>query len=224
MTPDQAKSIQRRLGVVPDGSLGAISYAALFNRMAGKTLVYADAYGRGAAKHFPAYEINTPLRLAHFMAQTYVESCGYTRLVESLNYSAQRLTQVWPRRFPTLASAAPYANNPQMLAEKVYGGRLGNDAVGDGSRYLGRGLMQTTGRENYTKCGGRTGLDLTDNPEQAADPETAVHIACDYWGAHCINPLADRDDIEAVTRAINGGLNGLDDRKAKLRTAKGIIL
>lgn len=224
MTPEQTIRLQQRLSVTPDGQLGPVSYAALFNKMAGKVLPHAEAFGRGAAKHFGPYEINTPLRLAHFMAQTHVESMGYTRLVENLNYSVKRLTQVWPRRFPSLAAAAPYANNPKMLAEKVYGGRMGNTQPGDGGLFLGRSIKQITGRENYTKCAARTGLDLVNNPELAADPEHSVHIACDYWGSRCINPMADRDDLEDVTRAINGGLNGLLDRKLMLGKAKGLIL
>lgn len=224
MTPEQATRIQQRLGVTPDGALGPVSYAALFNKMAGKVLPNAEAFGRGAAKHFPAYEITTPLRLAHFMAQTHVESMGYTRLVESLGYSAKRLVQVWPRRFPTLAAAAPYANNPRMLAEKTYGGRMGNTQPGDGWRFIGRSIKQITGRENYTKCAARTGLDLVNNPELAADPEHSVHIACDYWGSRCINPMADHDDLEDVTQAINGGLNGINDRRAMLGKAKGLLL
>ncbi len=126
MTPDQTIRLQQRLGVTPDGSLGKASYAALFNRLAGKPLPNAEAFGRGAAKHFPAYEITTGLRLAHFMAQIHVESCGFTRLTENLNYSAKRLQQVWPQRFPTSAAASAYANNLALLAEKVYGGRMGN--------------------------------------------------------------------------------------------------
>jgi putative chitinase len=224
MSPIEAQRLQARLGVAVDGQLGPITYAALFTRMAGKAIPHAAAFGRGAAKHFPAYEITTPLRLAHFMAQTHVESMGYTRLVESLNYSAKRLTQVWPGRFPSLAAAAPFANNPEALANKTYGGRMGNTQPGDGWRYIGRSIKQITGRENYAKCAVRTGLDLLNHPELAADPEHSVHIACDYWGSRCINPLADADDIVAVTKAINGGLNGLPDRKAQLARAKALIL
>lgn len=224
MNATDAKRLQSRLGVVPDGNLGPASYAALFSRMAGRAIPNAAALGRGAAKHFPAYEIATPLRLAHFMAQTHVESCGFTRLVEGLNYSAKRLTEVWPGRFPNIAAAAGFANNPEALANKTYGGRMGNTQPGDGWRFIGRSIKQITGRENYGKCAARTGLDLINHPEIAADPENSVHIACDYWGSHCLNPLADADDIVAITKAINGGLNGLADRKAQLVRAKGLIL
>ncbi len=223
MTPDEARRLQSRLGVIPDGQIGPVTYAALFNRMAGKSIPNAAAFGRGAAKHFPAYEITTPLRLAHFMAQIHVESAGFTRLVEALGYSAKRLTQVWPSRFPTLASAQPYANNPQALAGKVYDGRMGNKP-GDGWRFIGRSLKMITGRENYTKCAARTGLDLVNNPDLAAEPEHSIHIACDYWGAHCLNALADRDDVQAITLKINGGLIGFADRKAQLARAKALIL
>lgn len=224
MTSKEVERLQSRLGVIPDGVLGAYSYAALFNDMAGKSLPNAAAFGRGAAKHFSAYGITTPLRLAHFMAQTHVESCGYSRLVENLNYSARRLTQVWPSRFPTLASAQPYANNPQALANKVYGGRMGNTKPGDGWKHIGRSLKMITGAENYAKCAARTGLDLIDHPELAAVPEHSVHIACDYWGSHYLNALADRDDVLAITKAINGGTIGLADRKYQLVRAKALIL
>lgn len=224
MTPGEVMRLQARLGVGVDGAIGPVTYAALFTRLAGKPISNAAAFGYGAAKHFAAYEINTPLRLAHFMAQIHVESAGFTRLTENLNYSAKRLTQVWPSRFPTLASAQPYANNPKALAEKVYGGRMGNSKPGDGWKNIGRSLKMITGAENYAKCAARTGLDLVNCPELAADPEHSIHIACDYWGAHCLNALADRDDVRGITLKINGGLVGFDDRKAQLVRAKGLIL
>lgn len=223
MNAVEAKRLQTRLGVLPDGEIGAVTYAALFARLAGRPCPNAAAFGRGAAKHFPTFEITTPLRLSHLMAQMHVESMGYSHLVESLNYSAKRMTQVWPARFPTIAAAAPYAHNPADLANKVYQGRMGNVNPGDGFRFIGRSLKMITGRENYTKCAGRTGLDLVNHPELAADPEHSILIACDYWRSRNINRLADRDDAIAVTEAVNGGRVMLKERQAMLAKAKALI-
>lgn len=218
-----AKRLQTRLGVIPDAVLGPITYAALFARL-GRPGGNALAFGKGAAKHFPRFHLNTPLRLAHFMAQIHVESAGFSRLVENLNYSAKRLCEVWPSRFPTLASAMPYANNPEALANKVYGGRMGNVKPGDGWRYRGRSLKMITGLENMANCARRTGLDLVNNPDLAADPEHSILIACDYWGSRGLNLEADRDNVLAITREINGGLIGIADRKAQLARAKALLL
>jgi putative chitinase len=161
--------------------------------------------------------LNTGLRVAHFMAQVAHESAAFTRLEENLNYSAERLHAIWPKRFPTVDSAALYARNPVELANKVYGGRLGNDKPGDGWRFRGRGLIQLTGRANYEAFG------IDDEPEVAALPKNAALLALAYWKKKALNDEADRDDIEAITRAINGGLIGLEDRKALLVKAKRIF-
>jgi len=161
--------------------------------------------------------LTTSLRVAHFMAQIAHESAGFTRLEENLNYSAERLCAVWPKRFPTPASAALYARNPVELANKVYGGRLGNTNAGDGWRFRGRGLIQLTGRANYEEYG------VAGDPEIAAQPRDAARLALAYWTKKALNDEADRDDIEAITRAINGGLVGIEDRKALLFKAKRIF-
>lgn len=112
--------------------------------------------------------------LAYILATAHHETgARFAPVEENLNYSAKRLTQVWPKRFPTIAAAAPYANNPQALANKVYGGRLGNTAPDDGWRYRGRGLVQVTGKDNYAK------YDLADNPDAASQNEAAAHIIVD---------------------------------------------
>lgn len=167
-------------------------------------------------------DIDTPNRLAHWLGQLYTESAGFTRMVENLSYSAERLCQVWPKRFPTLKAAQPYARNPQALAEKAYGGRLGNHP-GEGFLYRGRGLTQITGRDNYDRFGEMLGLDLVDHPQLAAEPVNAARIAAAYWSTHGLNALADADDIEGITRSINGGLTGLADRKAAVAKAKRIF-
>ncbi len=167
-------------------------------------------------------EISTAKRVRYWLAQLFVESAGLTRFEEDLSYSAERLTQVWPARFPTLAVAAPYARSPRALAERVYGGRMGNSQPGDGWRFRGRGLDQTTGRSNYARLGELTGLDLIANPDQLSVPRTAARCAGAFWATHGCNALADANDLEGVTLAINGGLNGLEDRRAALQRAASI--
>lgn len=161
--------------------------------------------------------IETPLRVAHFLAQIGTETGGLVSIVENLSYSAKRMMQVWPQRFPTLDSAKPYANNPARLAEKVYGGRLGNTKPGDGWRYIGRGMMQTTGRANYVKLG------FESDPAALGNPAVAFATAVREWQNRGCNALADRDDLTAIRRKINGGTNGLEHARAFLAKAKAIF-
>jgi putative chitinase len=167
--------------------------------------------------------IDTPQRLAHWLGQLDVESGGFTKFTEALGYSAERLCAVWPSRFPTLAAARPFAHNPQALANKVYDNRLGNTEPDDGWKFRGRGLIQITGRENYHRYGQLLDLDLIDRPDLAELPVNAARIAGAFWSAHGLNGLADRDDVEAITRAINGGLTGLADRRAAVARAKAVL-
>ncbi len=151
-----------------------------------------------------ASKATDPRWLAYITATAHHETgARFEPIEENLNYSAKRLTQVWPSRFPTTGSAAPYANNPEKLANKVYGGRYGNDQPGDGWRYRGRGLVQITFKDNYDKYG------LGGNPEAASDIHTAAHILVDgsihgkfrdlslskYFDADSNNPVAARDVI-----------------------------
>jgi putative chitinase len=161
------------------------------------------------------------LRVAHFMAQILHESGAFTILEENLNYSAKRMTQVWPSRFKTIADATPFAKNPEKLANKVYGGRMGNVDPGDGWKYRGRGLLQLTGRESYKKHGARVGADLETNPDLAAS-DLALKIAAAEFKASGCNAFADADNVDKVTKAINGGLIGLAERKAWLVKTKKI--
>lgn len=167
--------------------------------------------------------IDTIRRVANWLGQLYVESGGLTKFEENLNYSAERLCQVWPSRFPTPESATPFAHNLQGLANKVYGGRMGNIYQNDGWAYRGRGLIQITGRDNYHRYGVRLDMDLINNPSLAALPVNAAKIAADYWSAHGLNALADVDDIGGITRAINGGVGGLEDRRRAVVRAKNIL-
>jgi putative chitinase len=162
---------------------------------------------------FAEYEIDgNPRRVRHFLAQVLHETDGLTILVESMNYRAERIVDVWPSRFPNVAAATPYAHNPEGLAEKVYGGRMGNDNPGDGWKYIGRGLLQITGRESYEKFGQRLGIDLVGNPDLATSGEWALKIAASEWKASGCNGHADNDDLREVTRVINGGYIGLSSR------------
>lgn len=149
--------------------------------------------------------------LDDFVGQILHESGGLTRLVEDLDYSAQRLTQVWPSRFPTLESAQPYARNPEALANKVYGGRMGNTEMGDGWRYRGRTPIQITGKANYARVGDLMGQDLVGLPELLEQPRFALE-ACVHWWEDRI-PDSILGDPEKVTRRVNGGLIGLAERE-----------
>jgi putative chitinase len=151
-------------------------------------------------------------RLHYFLAQLGHESSGLTCKEESLSYSAERLTKVWPSRFPSVEFAKAYERNPQKLANFVYSGRMGNVNPGDGYRYRGRGYIQLTGRDAYREVGQIAGLDLENNPDLASKPEHAVRIACAFWSWKKLNPTCDAGDFAGLTRRINGGLNGLTDR------------
>jgi putative chitinase len=166
--------------------------------------------------------LDTPLRAAHLIGQCAHESGGFTRLVESLYYSSgARIFAVFgPRHFNGIAQANRFARNQQKLANRVYASRMGNGdtASGDGFRYRGRGYLQLTGRSNYRIFGARAGIDLEADPERAAEPATAWAIAASYLAnrsraGKSALAWADEDNVEMVTRIVNGGSNGLDDRR-----------
>lgn len=163
--------------------------------------------------------INTPIRLRHFFARVCVETGGLRSLEENLNYTAQRAYEVWPSQFPTAASAAPYANNPAKLAEKVYGGRLGNTKPGDGWKFRGSGLLQNTGAENFAKVEAATGVPVVANPELLRTFPGALQSATIYWTNRKINALADKNDTTGVCKAVNGGTIGLADQRTWLAKA-----
>ena len=172
---------------------------------------------------FEKYEINTPKRQAAFIGQCAHESGNFKLLEENLHYSAASLMRVWPSRFPDIDVANQYANNPEKIANKVYGGRMGNTEEGDGWKYHGRGLIQLTGKENYGNCGSSIGVDLLGNPDLLGTPEYAALSAGWFWNKKGLNSLADSGDIETMTKRINGGLIGLDDRKAKIAKAEQVL-
>ncbi len=178
----------------------------------GCTMLRASLFAHHIAAAMERWGIDTPLRQAAFLAQVSHESMRLTRLEENLNYSAQRLTAVWPSRFPTLDSAAPFAGNPQALANKVYGGRLGNTAPGDGWKYRGRGLIQLTGKANVAAYSAAAGIDVVSNPDLLLEPEFAADSAGWFWHANRCNVHADKRDWAGLTRRINGGTVGLPER------------
>ena len=172
---------------------------------------------------FNKYEINTPKRQAAFIGQCAHESGNFKTLQENLNYSAEGLMKTWPSRFPTKEIADQYARQPAKIAGKVYNGRLGNTSEEEAAQYLGRGLIQLTGKENYANCGTALGIDLIGNPTLLIEPKYAVLSAGWFWRKRDLSSLADANDIETMTKRINGGLNGIDDRKAKIAKALSVL-
>jgi putative chitinase len=161
-------------------------------------------------------KINTSLRLAHFFAQLDHES-GLKPISENLNYSSSGLIRIFRKYFTDL-EAIQFQRQPQRIANRVYANRMGNgnEASGDGWKYRGRGFIQITGKENYAKLSKATGIDFVNNPDLLLQETNSMISACWFWNTNKLSILADRNDIVGITRRINGGLNGLEDRKQKL--------
>lgn len=171
------------------------------------------------------FEITTLPRLAAFLAQVTYESGEFRRLVENLNYSAQRLTEVWPHRFTTLAFAQQYEHQPEKIANYVYANRNGNGDVpsGDGWVYRGRGLIQLTGRANYRLSGQALIRSYEAQPDLLASPDDAALSAAQFWGSRGLSRLADLETVEAfddISQRINGGTGGLLERRTLWERAK----
>lgn len=183
----------------------------------GCTAAIAATYAAPITDAMSEFGIDTARRQAMFLAQVGHESGGLARVVENLSYSAEGLMRTWPQRFPTLEAAEPFARAPDRLANYVYAGRMGNGEAssGDGWRFRGRGLIQVTGRANYLACGTALGLNLIASPDLLMMPGPAARSAGWYWRARDLNGPADAGDVAEATRRINGGLNGLDDRRAR---------
>ena len=166
----------------------------------------------------PQYEIDTPLRKAHFLAQVTHESGGFKFLIENLNYSATALYAVFRKYFPTIESATNYSRQAEKIANKVYANRMGNgsEVSGDGWKFRGRGLIQLTGKANYQALSTTTGVDFISNPDQLIEAKWALTSACWYWKQRNLNKYADLDDIHMVTKLINGGFNGIENRQLLL--------
>jgi putative chitinase len=165
------------------------------------------------------------IRKQYLLAQIAHETGGLTRSVENLNYTAKRIAEIWPTRFPTVQSAEPFAGNPERLANKVYANRMGNGPPesGDGYRFRGRGYIQITGKDGYRQTGLRAGIDLVASPEKAIETDTALRVACAFWKWKDLNPLCDARKFEEVTRRINGALIGYDDRLAWLKKVRSVL-
>jgi len=172
---------------------------------------------------FQRYGINTPLRMAAFIGQCHHETGGFNTLHENLNYSAAGLCKTWPSRFPTLEDAQPYNRNPDMIANKVYSGRMGNTEDGDGALYIGRGCIQLTGKTSYTLAGDALGVDFMHSPDLVAVPKYAALTAGWFWNKRGLNKEADAKDYTGMTRKINGGIIGLDDRVALIDAALNVL-
>ena len=178
------------------------------------------------------FEINTPQRIAAFLAQTSHESGGYTMLSENLNYRAATLAACWPNRFAVLGSdkkpikengklvptavANSIAGKPELIANLVYSSRMGNGPAesGDGWAFRGRGLKQLTGRDNVTRCGRDLGVDFASNPDLLLEPIYAARSAGWFWKTNKLSAFADVEDIKGMTKKINGGLIGYEQRQA----------
>jgi putative chitinase len=208
-------TLQQFRQLVPNTKYPQQWYDTLFGKqteLGGKTLL-------------EEYQINTPRRIAAFMAQCGHESGGFVFLSENLNYSAQGLMRTFAKYFPDQSTAMAYARNPEKIANRVYANRMGNgdEASGDGFRYRGRGLIQVTGKDNYFWFA--SSLEIT--PEEAAEYmqtfEGAAQSACWYWETASLNKLADAGDILTMTKRINGGTIGLEDRKKHYEHALHVL-
>ena len=173
-----------------------------------------DGWYEALSNVLPEYEIDSPQRVAAFIAQCTHESGGFKRLKENLNYKAESLKRVFPKYFPTDELAKEYAHKQEQIANRVYGGRMGNgdESSGDGFRYCGRGLIQLTGRNNYTKFAESIGMAVEEVPSLLETFEGAVKSACWFWKTNNLNQYADAGDILTMTKRINGGTIGLEDR------------
>ena len=177
---------------------------------------YLEHWAEALNKILPDYDITTPQRVAAFIAQSAHESGGFTALHENLNYRAVTLRKVFPKYFPTDEMAAQYAQQPERIANRVYGNRMGNgdEASGDGFRYCGRGLIQLTGKSNYQAFADSLQMPVEEVPAFLATFEGAIQSACWFWESNNLNQYADSGDILTMTKRINGGTIGLADRQA----------
>jgi putative chitinase len=199
-----------------------LNIAVAFNAVAKKN----DGLLSILAEEMPKYGIDTPLRICHFLAQLSHESNGFTVNKENLNYSAEGLRKIFPKYFKD-GLEYKYARKPESIANRVYANRMNNgpEDSGDGWKYRGRGYVQITGKFNYEKYSKIIFGDsrLLENPDLALDMSVAVKIACAYWRATDCNSAADKDDVIAVTRKINGGTIGLVHRQELTTKAKNAI-
>lgn len=189
---------------------------------------YVEHWHRALAQLLPDYEINTPQRIAAFIAQCAHESGGFMVLKENLNYKAATLRKIFPKYFPTDAMAAEYAAKPnkqEAIANLVYANRMGNGGpeTGDGYRFCGRGLIQLTGKQNYSWFAASIDISVEEASEYLQTFEGAAQSACWFWESNNLNRFADVGDIKGLTKAINGGFIGLEDRIAHYQHALHVM-
>ena len=173
-----------------------------------------EAWYEALVQILPEYEIDTPERIAAFLAQCAHESAGFTAIKENLNYKATSLRKVFPKYFSTDEIAQEYAHFPEMIANRVYANRMGNGSEdsGDGYKYCGRGLIQLTGHDNYSAFADSLSMTMPETVEFLQTFEGCVQSACWFWESNGLNDLADAGDIKGMTKRINGGYIGLEDR------------
>jgi len=233
-TEEAVKAFQTKNGLTPDGIVGDTTWAKIMggNTPPQPTTPIAPVGGLKLDKlkgHIPdaviqmipdtaaKFGIDTPLRLAHFLAQCGHESGGFRLTKENLNYSAKGLNGIFKKYFPTLESALPYERKPEKIANKVYGGRMGNgpEASGDGAKFCGRGYIQLTGKDNYTAFGKSIGEDVCANPQVVAE-KYALLSAAWFFSKNGLHKMADGGATDSVvtsiTKRVNGGTIGLEDR------------
>jgi putative chitinase len=186
---------------------------------------YVDYWYSAMERCLPDYDINTPQRIAMFVAQCAHESGNFRVLKENLNYRAESLMKVWPRHFPSLDVAKQYAHNQEAIANKAYANRMGNgpEESGDGWRYCGRGLIQLTGKINYQNFAMSIETPVEEVPAYLGTFEGAVQSACWFWEANNLNAPSDNGDVLTVTKKINGGTIGLADRQKHYQHALHIL-
>ena len=186
---------------------------------------YPDDLADALTESFDKYEINTVNRAAGFLAQCGHESVGFTVLKENLNYSAEGLNKTFKKYFPTVADATPYARNPEKIANKVYANLMGNgpESSGDGYKFRGRGAIQLTGHDNYSKFAASVGMTIDEAVQDLETLDGAIESACWFWKTNGLNAVCDADDIVKMTKRINGGTIGLDDRKKHYEHAKELL-
>jgi putative chitinase len=192
----------------------------------GATSANATKFAGALEAAMQEFSINTPKRVAMFIAQLMHESGKLAFVAENLNYKAESLNAVFPKYFKNAGrDATQYARQPEKIANVVYASRMGNGdtASGEGWKFRGRGLIQLTGKENYTKCGAALGKDLIADPSYLESPEGAARSAAWFWNKNGLNTLADAGDIVTCTKRINGGTIGLEDRKKHYNEALHLI-
>jgi putative chitinase len=169
------------------------------------------------------FAIDSPFRIAGFISNTAHESGGFKFVKENLNYSAASLMRVWASRFPTIEIAQQYAMQPEKIANRAYSDRMGNgnEASGDGARYIGRGLIQLTGKNNYVAYSMACDNEALQHPEIVEQPKYAAESAGWFWSVNKLNTLADAQDVQGMCKRINGGFHGLDDRQMKYSKIMG---